>query len=488
MRYVVSGEQMKRADAYTIHTIGIPSPVLMERAAMAVADRLKCGCFDLRKVLVVCGTGNNGGDGLAVARLLYLSGIDVSVLMAGDINKGSAEAQLQYNIASFYGIPEVCDIPQNSYTVIVDAIFGVGLSREVTGEYAELIEKINQSNARIMAVDISSGIHSDNGKVMGIAVQAHETVTFAFEKAGHLLYPGAEYTGMLSVADIGITKEAFAGDFPNLCVLEQEDIDSLAPRTDRSNKGTYGKVLVVAGSKGMAGAAYLSAAGAYRSGCGLVKIYTEDCNREILQKLLPEAMTDTYTRGVIEDSLKEHISWADAVVFGPGVGTDEFAQELLKFILKNCEKPLILDADGITMISGCPDLWKKHPANCIFTPHPGEMARLLGCNIKDVTEDIYESSLACAKKYQAVSVLKDAHTVISIPDGRAVINLTGNHGMATGGSGDVLTGIIASFAARGVDIFEAAAAGVFVHGTAGDKAAKELGAGRMLSGDIVNYI
>ena len=238
----------------------------------------------------------------------------------------------------------------------------------------------------------------------------------------------------------------------------------------------------------MAGAAYLSAAGAYRSGCGLVKIYTEECNREILQKLLPEAMTDTYTRGIIDQRLKSNLDWADAVVLGPGVGKDSFSEELLRFVLKNCEKPLILDADGITMISGRDDLWSEHPPVCIFTPHPGEMARLMECSVRDVVDDIYGCCLACAKKYQVVSVLKDARTIVAIPDGRAVINLTGNHGMATGGSGDVLTGIIAAFAARGVDAFEAAAAGVFVHGAAGDKAAEELGAGRMLSGDIVNYI
>ena len=218
MRYVVTQEEMKRADAYTMETIGLPSLVLMERAALAVKEVLVREAFDPARVLVMCGTGNNGGDGLALARLLYLDGIDVTVYIEGDIRKGSEGAKAQYRVLQYYQVPETDDYRLGEYTVIVDALFGVGLSREVKGPYADAIDFINRSGAAVVAVDICSGIHSDTGKVLGTAVKADRTVTFAFEKAGQLLYPGAEYSGAVTVADIGITKEAFDGRLPGLSV------------------------------------------------------------------------------------------------------------------------------------------------------------------------------------------------------------------------------------------------------------------------------
>lgn len=480
---------MKRADAYTIDTIGVPSVVLMERAALAVMNVLQSGRFSLKRVLVVCGTGNNGGDGMAVARLLFLAGVDVTVSIIGDMERGSEQAKAQYRILHHYRVPETDNIENPEYTTIVDALFGVGLSREVTGAYAECLDAINRHSAKVLAVDVPSGIHSDTGGICRTAVRADETVTFAFEKAGILLYPGAEYAGKVTIADIGITKEGFAGCYPKMTAFEAADLEGIAPRQPRSNKGTYGKVLIIAGSRGVAGAAFLSACAAYRTGCGLVKIYTEAGNRSILQTLLPEAMVVTYEKNHIDtEELKTNLAWADAVVFGPGVGTGAMEKKLLGMVLAHCKAPLVLDADGITMLACRPELWKEHPDTCVLTPHPGEMARLLGRDIREITEDISGCAREAAKKLGAVCVLKDARTVTADRDGQMVVNLTGNHGMATGGSGDVLTGIVAALLAQGTDAVKAAAAGVWLHGSAGDRAAKALGAGPMLARDILQHI
>jgi len=489
MRYALTGEEMRNADAYTIRTLGMPSLVLMERASLAVRDRLLSGNFDLHRVLVVCGTGNNGGDGIAVARLLHLEGIDVEMHIVGDILKGTEDARTQYRIAGNFGVKEVPMLIDKGYTTIVDAIFGVGLSRDVTGSYGDAIDFINAQRAKVLAVDISSGIHSDNGRVMGKAVRAHETVTFAFEKIGHLLYPGAEYTGKLTIADIGITEAAFAEGTPAYRIYEDTDVRRILPRKNRSNKGTYGKVFVIAGSKGMAGAAYLVAAGACRSGCGLVRIATEEANRPILQTLLPEAMTYGYDKEHPDFSrILEYMEWADSIVFGPGTGTGAREQELLKFVLENCKKPLILDADGITMVSDVIELQKILPERCIITPHPGEMARFMNMSIPEVVKDISGTAEKCAAEHRVICVLKDARTVTAAPDGRMAVNCSGNDGMATGGSGDVLSGAIAAAAACQEDLFKAAALGVHMHGAAGDLTAKALGKRGMLSGDLAEQL
>ncbi|MCI5480862.1 MAG: NAD(P)H-hydrate dehydratase [Lachnospiraceae bacterium] len=494
MRYVVTQEEMKRADAYTMETIGLPSLVLMERAALAVKEVLVREAFDPARVLVMCGTGNNGGDGLALARLLYLDGIDVTVYIEGDIRKGSEGAKAQYRVLQYYQVPETDDYRLGEYTVIVDALFGVGLSREVKGPYADAIDFINRSGAAVVAVDICSGIHSDTGKVLGTAVKADRTVTFAFEKAGQLLYPGAEYSGAVTVADIGITKEAFDGRLPGLSVWEAKDVKAYFPRTARSNKGTYGKVLVIAGHEGVAGAAYLSAASAYHSGCGLVRIFTEECNRPVLQTLLPEAMVDTWRtdrdsmEASLRDTVQKLLSWADAVVFGPGVGTGPAQMELFRMVLEECRIPMVLDADGLTLLSGELSLADQLPEACILTPHPGELSRLLGMPVSDILEDTLACARAAAGFFHRVVILKDAHTVTAAADGRAVLNVTGNNGMSTGGSGDVLTGILAAALALGTDPFDAGALGVWLHGAAGDRAADEKGVRSMLAGDIIRHL
>lgn len=490
MKYIVTSEEMKRADAYTMNTIGIPSLVLMERAALKTVEALHTEQFCLDKVLVVCGVGNNGGDGMAVARLLFLEGVDVTACVVGNREKASDQAAQQLHILEFYGVPMTEDLTDRGYTTLVDALFGVGLSRDVGGVYADAVAAINAMQARVLAVDIASGVHSDTGQIMGCAVQADASVAFAFAKAGQLLYPGTQNTGKLLVADIGITEASFAGELPEMRLTENEDIWKYLKRRTRSNKGTYGKVLVIAGRKGVSGAAYFSASAAYHTGCGLVKIYTEESNRQILQTLVPEAMVEE--RELLSSGyprLLESLSWADAVVLGPGIGTDLSSRQLLETVLAHYQGPLVLDADALTLLAGFPEnVLGNRAASCVLTPHPGEMARLLHTTVGEITADIPGAARKAARKFQAVCVMKDARTVTAAPDGQTWINNAGSSALATGGSGDVLTGIIAALLAKGAPAFDGAAAAVRLHALTGEASAAENGVRGTLAGDLLGYI
>ena len=490
MKYIVTAAEMKRADAYTMETIGVPSMVLMERAALKIAEKLKTEGFSLNRVLVVCGVGNNGGDGMAVARLLFLEGVDVTVCLVGSREKASVQAAQQLKILQFYGVPMTEDLADRGYTTVVDALFGVGLSREVGGVYADAVAAINAMRGRILAVDIASGIHSDTGCVMGCAVRADVSVAFAFAKAGQLLYPGADYTGKLIVADIGITEDSFAGHMPGMRLTENEDIWKYVKRSTRSNKGTYGKVLVIAGRKGISGAAYFSASAAYHTGCGLVKIYTDESNRQILQTLLPEAMVEERELpGGGYPALRQCLSWADTVVLGPGIGTDLSSVQLMETVFAHYQGPLVLDADALTLLAGFPEgALGDRAATCVLTPHPGEMARLLHTTVEVITADIPGAACKAARQFQAVCVMKDARTVTAAQNGQMWINNAGSSALATGGSGDVLTGIIAALLAKGAPAFDGAAAAVRLHALTGEASAASNGVRGTLAGDLLRYI
>ena len=323
MKEILTADQMRRSDQRMIQKMQVPSLVLMERAALQCVAAMKAEDIDLSKALVVCGSGNNGGDGFAIARMLVEEGNHPDVVLVGNYDHRSEETKIQMKILENLGISVGNSLPQKEYSVIIDAVFGIGLSREIKGRYAEVIDQMNRMTACKVAVDTPSGIRSDDGKVLGTAFKADLTVTFAFQKMGQILYPGCEYTGKLVTAPIGITRPEFFAEEEICMALEKSDVPAMLPqRKPDSNKGTYGKVLMITGSKGMSGAAYLSARAAYLSGAGLVRIYTEESNRAILQELLPEAVMTTYSLDETEsfEELPDLLEWADVLCIGCGLG------------------------------------------------------------------------------------------------------------------------------------------------------------------------
>lgn len=486
MRILLSKEEMKACDRITIEKFGMPSVVLMERAALVCVEELHKSGADLRKILVVCGSGNNGGDGFAIARLLFLEGFDVDIYFAGRENYCTPETSAQKRICEKYGITFCGNLQMNEYTVIVDALFGVGLSRNITGDYAELIAGINESPAFVLAVDIPSGIDGDTGAVRGIAVCADLTVTFAFEQPGHYIGKGRDYTGKTVLRQIGITKESFCGQKPVFHCYDQTDFKRLPRRLNTENKGSCGKVLLIAGSRDMCGAAILAAKAAYRTGAGLVRVYTDLCNKPVIQQSLPEAVVNCIS-DVWTEQLQDLLNWADAAAIGPGIGMDSPKREILSYVLEHGKIPVILDADALNLTAAYDLPLLRYQSELMVTPHLGEMARLCKKTIPEISENLPLYAENFARENHVVCVLKDAGTVVS--DGKDIyINTSGNSGMATGGSGDVLTGILSGLAAQEMSLFDAGRIGVYLHGCAGDAAAKKLGKCSMLAGDIAEGI
>ena len=495
MAYLVNSREIKRCDQNTIKHYGVPSAVLMERAALAVFYEITARFSkEDGKILIVCGAGNNGGDGFALARLLYLKGYHTEYLFAMDETKMTPETKAQYESVKKYGVSQSAGWEDGSYAVIADALFGIGLARHIEGELAKLLEKLNRKDAFKIAVDISSGISADNGHVLGTAFCADLTVTFGFAKTGHLLYPGAQYTGELITADIGIDAYGFLGQTPPGRYLKREDARKLLPkRTPYSNKGTYGKALIIAGSPDMAGAAYFAAKAAYYGGCGLVRILTPYENRDILLTRLPEAILTVYDAQAEDLAgllgvLAECMEWADAVLAGPGLGCTPAAKLLVAKTLQYAGKKAVFDADALNILSSNRVLLKEAAGSYIVTPHLGEMARLTGQDIDTVKETLLTSALDFAEEYNAVCVLKDARTVVGMPDGTYVVNATGNCGMATAGSGDVLAGFLTGLLAQGMDCENAAALAVYLHGAAGDIAAERKGTCSMIASDLLENL
>lgn len=477
MDFLPNSREMKQYDKNTIEYFGVPALVLMERAALAVVDEIKKQKIFAEKILVAAGTGNNGGDGIAAGRLLKQEGHEVVIALIGEHEKMSEETKHQLHIAKKYGLTVTDKIPECEYNIVIDSLFGIGLSREVSGVYAEAISDINSIDGFKIALDVPSGVCADNGKILGTAVKADLTVTFAFSKPGLILYPGTEYAGNVIVRDIGITEASFLENPPFLHTFQKEALKYLLPkRAAYSNKGTYGRILVIAGSIGMAGAAYFAAKSALLSGAGLVRIYTPEENRLILQNLLPAAVLSVYQgKNYDAEKLQEALEWADAVVLGPGIGREKAAGLLAEEVIRSAEVPLVVDADALFYFAKYPDCLINHKAAVVLTPHLKELANLLKKELTDVTGDIIACAVEAAKSFHAICVAKDARTVVADGKEAVYLNRTGNHGMAAGGSGDVLTGIIAAFLAQGMEGMAAAETAVCLHGMAGDYAAARFG-------------
>lgn len=503
MRYILTAEQMKASDTATINEIGIPSLVLMERAALRCVEVMKEEQIDLTRPLVVCGSGNNGGDGFAVARLLYEEGFMPEVVFVGNKDSRSEETRTQMEILGNLGVSYGNSLPDAEYSVIIDAVFGIGLSREVKGHYREVIERMNRYTGAKVAIDIASGISADTGQVLGCAFRAELTVTFAYGKPGQYLFPGSTFSGKTVVRPIGIRNKALENSAEVIYTWERSDLKTRMPkRYADSNKGTYGRVLMIAGSKGMSGAAYLAAKAAYLTGAGLVRIYTEESNRQILQQLLPEAVLTTYAEpdgaeadgagGAIEEQAAELLKWADVVCIGCGLGLSDCSENLVKAVLKNNTKPCVMDADGLNILAGF-SAEEKRRYQCngnryILTPHMKEMSRLTGETVETLKNERQKLLREFIQKEQVVCALKDSRTLVGAP-GRAVyLNTTGNSAMAKGGAGDVLAGVITGLLAQGLAPCEAASLGVYLHGLAGDAAREKKGGYSVLAGDIADAI
>jgi NAD(P)H-hydrate epimerase len=359
------------------------------------------------------------------------------------------------------------------------------LSRSITGELAALLDAMNGTDAWHVAVDIASGIDADTGAVLGRAFHADDTITFSYGKVGQYLWPGSDFSGRVHVMPIGITAASWLDQKPRIAVLGEEDLSLLPPRPAHSNKGTYGKLLLIAGSEGMAGAAVLAAQAACRMGCGLVKVATPEENRIILQTAVPEALFMPYQNKPKEQELIDAMRWADAVVIGPGIGTGKIARHIVKVTLGHCKVPLLADADALNVIAQNTQQLLAPHAPMIITPHLGEMARLTGNAVARIQKDLPSCARDFAQTYDVTCVLKDFHTVTAVSDGLTYLNLSGNPGMATAGSGDVLSGIIGSLLAQGMEPDLAAPLGAYIHGLAGDEAQERCGLRALLASDII---
>lgn len=492
MKYIVSGKEMAKIDDYTINVIGLPQMVLMERAALSIYNFIYEKFPNKSKVLVVVESGNNGGDGLAVARMLNNTGYDVDIYWVDKLSTKSQGFEAQLDIARKLNLKFIDEIVNYGYDVVVDGMFGVGLNRALTGEHAEVIKQINDIDAYKVAIDIPSGIDSYTGFVLGVAFKADTTITFGFSKLGMLMGMGFEYSGKVIVADIGFPHQAVDFIEPRLYTYDETDLEEKIPyRRSDTHKGSYGKIGVIAGSKNMAGAAMFAAESAYRMGCGLVKICTVEANREIIQTKLPEAVLTTYNpedKSDVREAIKSTMAWSDVIILGSGLGTDLCAKYVVEKVLKNYDKTIVLDADGLNIVSEDIALLDESKADIIITPHLLEMSRLTGDKVGDIKENKYDIARDFAKEHGVIVVLKDARTIVSNGEQQAYINITGNNGMATGGSGDVLAGIIAGLCGQDLDAFEAAKLGVCMHGMAGQEAAISRGRYSMIASDIVRSI
>ena len=504
---LVTSKEMQALDRMAMDEFCIPSIVLMENAGRGVAeliledfkDRLSSG------VVIIAGPGNNGGDGFVIARRLDEIGVKVKVLTLCETEKFSGDAAVNYRIVRAVGVPvKECHNADalnaerrslDSAGVIVDAIFGTGLNRGLSGVFAEAVELANASSAPVVSVDMPSGLSGDTGYPLGPVIKAEMTVTMALPKLGQVIYPGINYTGRLKVIDIGVPRAAFdrVGIMAELLDVDRAS-KTLRPRHPQGHKGTFGHMMVIAGSRGKSGAGVLSAFGALRVGAGLVTVACPAGVQPVIAGMLIEAMTEGLpenSSGEVAfealDVIKPMLANKKAAVIGPGLGLCREARDLMRDVIKTVPVPMVVDADAITAIGLDHACLADAKGLRVITPHPGEAARLLGCSGADIEKDRVGNAKRLAETTGAVVVLKGARTVIAESGGRYAINTTGNPGMGSGGMGDVLAGVIGGLVAQGYGPWDAACLGVFIHGYAGDRLAQS-GAFGYLASELASQI
>ncbi len=501
---VVTAEQMREIDRLTIQRYGVPSLTLMERAGQSIAQAILERFWRQAKkgVLVVAGKGNNGGDGFVVARLLKKKRIPCAVALLARRDELSPDAAHNFN--AFVKLKgQVSEIGADDMDVlgerarksglVVDAILGTGVKSEVRGLYASAIKSINACGLPIVAVDIPSGVHTDTGVPLGAAVKAQMTVALGFAKRGEVVYPGIDYVGNLTVADIGIAAQAIAEVRPDAELLEPATVRPLVPRRAAdTHKGSYGHVLVIAGSRGKTGAAILASRAAMRGGAGLTTLAAPRSLNNIFASSLIEVMTEPLRENSAEEleplgdqDWGRLLERKDVLLFGPGIGVAPATQSHLRWLLRNLAIPWVIDADGLNNLALEVDRLKQAKTAPVLTPHPGEMARLTGKSTAEVNRDRVEIARTFALEHRCHVVLKGARTVIAIPSGKAFINPTGNPGMASGGMGDALAGVVAALLAQGLPPEDAMKLGVYLHGFVGDRIAASRGGIGLIASDII---
>lgn len=495
-------EEMRAVDCAATELGFVPSIILMENAALACVRELKKS-FDIvnKTVAVFCGKGNNGGDGLAIARHLYNMGVRVNVfLVNGSTFKG--DAKINFDIINGMGLPvdTISDTDNleyviRSFDIIVDAMLGTGISGTVRGMAYDVIRLINENARYVLSVDVPSGINSDSGEICGVCINADKTVTFAGYKIGMLLYPAADCTGKIVVDMISMPPVAIESQNLQINVSDEEFVRNTIPkRQNNSQKGDYGRLLIIAGSKGMSGAAYMASEAALKSGAGLITLACCKTVNDVLEAKTTEVVTlplddiDGHIASSAVPELLPYLDRAGAVLIGPGLGRSEDAAEVVGAVLRASRVPVIVDADAINAVATDKTLLSACACDLVFTPHAMEMSRLTGLDISYIEENRIQVSREFSEENGAVLLLKGSHTVVTDPSLTQYINITGNPGMASGGSGDVLSGIIAALAARGVDCAQAAASAAYIHGLAGDIAAAKYGQESMSAGNILECL
>jgi NAD(P)H-hydrate epimerase len=505
---ILNAAQMREADRFTIDDIGIPSLVLMENAGRQVVAAIEAA-YETRldgRVAVLCGRGNNGGDGFVVARTLVQRGVDASVFVIGPLAEVRGDARINLDILGRLGVSVVEIGDGQSWelhfseisqcTLIVDAIFGTGLRSALGGIMETVVADVNASSIPIVSIDLPSGLSADTPHVIGDCIDASMTVTLAAPKLPLVLPPGEAYAGDVVIADIGIPHEVIEGvEGRHIELLTPEALrDVVEPRAVDSNKGDFGRVVIVAGSRGKTGAAHLAAMGALRSGAGLVTVATAASVLPIVASMAPELMTEPLEDapdGSIAASAIDRVLELrhDVIACGPGLGRGPGVADFVRRLLDRATSPLVLDADAITVLADDPGrLVGRDERVVIITPHPGEMARLIGSTVEEVQAHRIDVAADFAAVHHVYVVLKGHRTIIATPDGHVFVNPTGNAGMATGGTGDVLTGVIAAWLAQLLDAEAACRLAVFLHGAAGDLAEVREGQAAMVASDVVSEL
>ena len=507
MLKIVTAHEMQAIDQSAIKNYQLPGLVLMENAGRGVASLMHRKITDLntKKVMVIAGTGNNGGDGFVIARHLHNSGVKVEILLLGKRSQLKSDARTNADIAFKMKLP-IHEVSENNFNsknhslrhchVIVDAIFGTGLSKPAGGLFQKAIKKINSAGKFVVAVDIPSGIDSDSGQWLGPHVQAQLTAALGLMKRSHLLYPAAEAMGDVEVLDISIPSQAVASQKIKIELLEKSDIQAWLPkRKPNTHKGNYGHTLVVGGSRGKGGAAGLAALAALKVGAGLVTLAVpESCHHslefnplETMSVPLPETKSGRLALQAL-DTLIEHTQGKSSLAIGPGLATEAATVDLLRLYLPQVECPMVIDADGLNCLSQGKEILSELQGPVILTPHPKEFSRLSDSPVKKILERRLEAVADFAQTHSLTLLLKGAGTLIAHPDGHVWINPTGNPGMATAGSGDVLTGIIAGLLAQGLEPQPATGAGAYLHGLAGDLYAEQYGEASLIGGDLITKL
>jgi hydroxyethylthiazole kinase-like uncharacterized protein yjeF len=516
---VVTPDEMNLIDKIAINDFGIPSIVLMENAALSVVKEVEktLGSLSWRNILIFAGKGNNGGDAFAVARHLFnrKSKVIVYTLADKDTVKGDAAINLAIlgkmgveiiDLSGLNGVLSGKNMEANAYKelerqltladLVIDGIFGTGLKGDVGGTAYRIINMINTFSRNVISIDIPSGLNSKTGEVSNICVKACKTITFALPKVGAILFPGCEYTGELIVADIGIPIKAIDNACIKKNIVDKDFVSKgILKRCNQTNKGDYGKVLIISGSKGMTGAGCLSARSAFKAGAGLVYLAVPGSLNAIYSSALIEAITipleDQGKGYILNDNIgtiEKQISGKNVIAVGPGLSLNDSTIEVVHWLIKHSNIPLVIDADALNAVARDIEILKDLKTTAVVTPHPGEMARLTGKTPEQIQKDRINVAREFALKWKVITVLKGWRTVIALPDGTIYINTTGNPGMATAGTGDVLTGLIASFMGQGIQPELAALLGVYIHGSAGDRASSKYGEYGAMAGDLVEEI